>query len=161
MARRVSQQTPAVGPILVWCWPSVVDDGPTSAQHWENASCLLDTYYTLCYLRLCDRHWLMSNYYVLKCIIFLTPGKTIFLCTLWRVIFTSKNEKITDSIAIDLSVENYLHLNAENSFSNVTVQFTTKDKHVRRWNKLESYSTASIQRSGPYLVRPRKNIRLH
>ena len=26
---------------LRWCWASVVDDGPTSAQHWANASCLL------------------------------------------------------------------------------------------------------------------------
>ena len=27
--------------MLGWCWASVVDDGPTSAQHWANASCLL------------------------------------------------------------------------------------------------------------------------
>ena len=27
----------------VWCWPSVVDDGPTSKQHWLNVPCLLDT----------------------------------------------------------------------------------------------------------------------
>ena len=24
-----------------WCWPIVCDAGPTSAQHWANASCLL------------------------------------------------------------------------------------------------------------------------
>ena len=37
----LSQQTRGVGPMLVCGWASVVDDGPTSAQHWANASCLL------------------------------------------------------------------------------------------------------------------------
>ena len=27
--------------MLVWCWYSVVDGGPTSNQHWVNASSLL------------------------------------------------------------------------------------------------------------------------
>ena len=37
---KYSQQTQGVGPMLDWCWSSVVDDGPTSAQHRVNASCL-------------------------------------------------------------------------------------------------------------------------
>ena len=40
----ITQQTRSVGPMLGWRWASVVDDGPTSAQHWANASCLLGTY---------------------------------------------------------------------------------------------------------------------
>ena len=36
-----TQQTRYIGPMLCWCWASVVDDGPTSAQHWPNVSCLL------------------------------------------------------------------------------------------------------------------------
>ena len=28
-----------VGPMLGWCWASVVDDEPTSVHHWANASC--------------------------------------------------------------------------------------------------------------------------
>ena len=36
------QQTLGVGPLLlVWCWASVVDGGPTSSQHWVNVACLL------------------------------------------------------------------------------------------------------------------------
>ena len=33
--------------MLGCCWASVVDDGPTPAQHWPNASCLLG-YYHIC-----------------------------------------------------------------------------------------------------------------
>ena len=29
-------------PILVWCWPDVVDGGPTLNQHWVNFSCCWD-----------------------------------------------------------------------------------------------------------------------
>ena len=36
-----SQQTRGVDPNLSCRWGSDVDDGPTSAQHWANASCLL------------------------------------------------------------------------------------------------------------------------
>ena len=36
-----SQQTRDVLPMLVYCWASVVDDGPTLNQHWLNVSCLL------------------------------------------------------------------------------------------------------------------------
>ena len=35
------QQTRYVGPVLVWCWPTVYDAGPTSNQHRSNVSCLL------------------------------------------------------------------------------------------------------------------------
>ena len=38
-----TQQTRRVGPMLGWCWASVVDDGPASAQHWANASSLVGT----------------------------------------------------------------------------------------------------------------------
>ena len=34
-----SSQTRDVEPMLGWCWPSVADAGPTSTQHWLNASC--------------------------------------------------------------------------------------------------------------------------
>ena len=34
-----SSQTRDVEPMLGWCWPSVVDAVPPSAQHWLNASC--------------------------------------------------------------------------------------------------------------------------
>ena len=40
----LSQQTRGVGPMLGWRWPIVYDAGPTSAQHWANASCLLGLY---------------------------------------------------------------------------------------------------------------------
>ena len=40
-----SQQTGDVGPALVYCWATVVDDGPTANQRWANVSCLL-----VCYL---------------------------------------------------------------------------------------------------------------
>ena len=36
-----TQQTRDVGPVLDWCWPSVVDGGTTLVQHWANVSCLL------------------------------------------------------------------------------------------------------------------------
>ena len=42
--KKVLPTTRGVGQILGWCWASVVDDGPTSAQHWANASCLLGCY---------------------------------------------------------------------------------------------------------------------
>ena len=35
-----SQQT-RIDPMLVQCWPTACDDGPTSNQHWFSASCLL------------------------------------------------------------------------------------------------------------------------
>ena len=34
-----------VDPMLGWCWPSVVDGGPTLAQHWVNVSCLMGAYF--------------------------------------------------------------------------------------------------------------------
>ena len=36
-----SSQTRDVEPMLGWCWPIIVDGGPTSTQHWLNASCLM------------------------------------------------------------------------------------------------------------------------
>ena len=36
-----SSQTRDVEPMLVWCWPIIVDAGPTSTQHWLDASCLM------------------------------------------------------------------------------------------------------------------------
>ena len=30
-----------VNPMSVQCWPTICDTGPTSNQHWFNASCLL------------------------------------------------------------------------------------------------------------------------
>ena len=36
-----SQQTWDDGPTLVYCWPSVVDGGPTVNQRWAHVSCLL------------------------------------------------------------------------------------------------------------------------
>ena len=42
-----TQQTRGVGPMLGWCWASVVDDGPTSAQQLANASCLLGIYISI------------------------------------------------------------------------------------------------------------------
>ena len=39
--RIISQQTRVVEQMLVECWPSVEDDGPTVNQHWFNVSCLL------------------------------------------------------------------------------------------------------------------------
>ena len=38
---KAAQQTRGVGPMLSWRRASVVDNGPTSAQHWANATCLL------------------------------------------------------------------------------------------------------------------------
>ena len=32
----VTRQTQAIGPMLVYCWASVADGGPTINQHWEN-----------------------------------------------------------------------------------------------------------------------------
>ena len=43
------QQTRGVGPMLSWCWASVVDDGPTPAQHWANALCLLGQCICVCW----------------------------------------------------------------------------------------------------------------
>ena len=37
----LAQQTRGVSPMLVWRWPIVYDAGPTLAQHWTSASCLL------------------------------------------------------------------------------------------------------------------------
>ena len=46
-----AQLTRSVGPMLGWCWPSVVNNEPTSVHHWANASCLLDTsYVTVTYI---------------------------------------------------------------------------------------------------------------
>ena len=36
-----TQQTRDVKPMLVLCWDSLVDDVPTSKQHWFNVPCLL------------------------------------------------------------------------------------------------------------------------
>ena len=38
---RGSQQTRDVDPMLLWCWATVFDAGPTSHQHWINVPCLL------------------------------------------------------------------------------------------------------------------------
>ena len=35
-----AQQARDVDSILVWCWASFVDGGPTANQHWVNISCL-------------------------------------------------------------------------------------------------------------------------
>ena len=56
--RYISQQTRGVGPMLGWCWASVVDDGPTSSQHWANASCLPGFFF-----RNLSRICLFFNYY--------------------------------------------------------------------------------------------------
>ena len=37
----ISKQILNVVSMLFYCWPSVVDDGPTLKQHWLNGSCLL------------------------------------------------------------------------------------------------------------------------
>ena len=36
-----SQQLSDINPILIYCWPSVCDAGPTIKQHWEIVSCKL------------------------------------------------------------------------------------------------------------------------
>ena len=36
-----TQKTQDIDSMLVQCWASVVDDGPTLNQHWVNVSCLL------------------------------------------------------------------------------------------------------------------------
>ena len=36
----ITPQTRNAEPMLFYCWPRVVDDGPTLNQHWLNASCL-------------------------------------------------------------------------------------------------------------------------
>ena len=36
-----TQQTRYINPLLVQCWTSVVDGGPTMDQHWFDVSCLL------------------------------------------------------------------------------------------------------------------------
>ena len=36
-----TRQTPDGSPVLVQCWPSVCDAGPTLNQHWTSVSCLL------------------------------------------------------------------------------------------------------------------------
>ena len=48
-----SQKTRGVGTMLDWRWPIVYDAGPTSDQHWANASCLLR-----CFERGYFCHWL-------------------------------------------------------------------------------------------------------
>ena len=37
----ISQQTRDIDPMLCQCWASVVDGGPTLAQHWVDVPCLL------------------------------------------------------------------------------------------------------------------------
>ena len=37
----LSQQTRGIHPMLLQCWASVEDGGPTLKQHWVNAPCLL------------------------------------------------------------------------------------------------------------------------
>ena len=37
----ITQQTPGISQMLGWCWPTVYEAVPTSAQHWANASCFL------------------------------------------------------------------------------------------------------------------------
>ena len=55
----LSQQTRGAGPMLGWCWPIVCDAGPTSAQHWANASCLLGCAHTDVVIQTLTRtHWL-------------------------------------------------------------------------------------------------------
>ena len=49
----ISQLARGFHPLLVQCWATVVDGGPTLNQQWDNASCLLgsritDTRYTEC-----------------------------------------------------------------------------------------------------------------
>ena len=39
--RRANTEPRYFDPMLVRCWPAVVDGGPTSKQHWVNVSCLL------------------------------------------------------------------------------------------------------------------------
>ena len=39
--KQPTQQTRSVVPMLSWRWPIFYNAGPTSAQHWVNASCLL------------------------------------------------------------------------------------------------------------------------
>ena len=34
-------KTPDVDPMLLWCWASVADGGPTLQQHWVSVLCLL------------------------------------------------------------------------------------------------------------------------
>ena len=45
------QQTRYIAPLLVQCWASVVDGGPTLNQHWDNVSCLLTLLFLLLTLR--------------------------------------------------------------------------------------------------------------
>ena len=58
-----AQQTLSVGPMLVWRCPIVFDADPTSAQHWTNASCLLDTYWMTVF---CIRPWNLLNNSVIR-----------------------------------------------------------------------------------------------
>ena len=37
----ISQQTRDVDPMLVYCWPTICNAGPTVYRHWVNVSCLL------------------------------------------------------------------------------------------------------------------------
>ena len=65
----LTQQTRDVQPMLVQCWASVEDDGPTLYQHWLNVSCLLVRYMysTNVVLMLhgrvteCSQHWLIVS----------------------------------------------------------------------------------------------------
>ena len=41
--RALAQQTRAIEPLLVQCWASVVDGGPTLNQQWLNISCFLSS----------------------------------------------------------------------------------------------------------------------
>ena len=54
----ISLQTRYIEPMLSWCWPSVVDDGPTSTQHWLNVSCLLGSQF----VHILMIHWLVSGF---------------------------------------------------------------------------------------------------
>ena len=44
------QQTRDIGPMLDRCWTSVVDGGPTMAQHWFDFSCSLTEHYICKYI---------------------------------------------------------------------------------------------------------------
>ena len=50
-AQTETQQTRSVKPVLVWCWASVADGGPTIAQHRVNVLCL-----TACTIKGTHRH---------------------------------------------------------------------------------------------------------
>ena len=47
MSDRYTQQSWDICPMLVWCWATVFDAGPTSNQHWVNVSCLIGNRFRL------------------------------------------------------------------------------------------------------------------